>query len=81
MTDTITCILAVAVALLAVICLGLCLTIASKDDKLTRLTKENKDLKDVIEDMDWAMAHDAEVIRKLTEKCVDGEGRSAALME
>lgn len=40
------------VALLTILCCCMGYAIGSKDDRLNRLTDENRDLKDVIEDMD-----------------------------
>ena len=40
------------VALLAILCCCMGYAIGSKDDRLNRLTDENRDLKNVIEDMD-----------------------------
>lgn len=43
------------VALLAILCCCMGYAIGSKDDRLNRLTDENKDLKDVIQDMEQEM--------------------------
>ena len=40
------------VALLTILCCCMGYAIGSKDDRLNRLTDENRDLKNVIEDMD-----------------------------
>ena len=40
------------VALLAILCCCMGYAIGSKDDRLNRLSDENRDLKNVIEDMD-----------------------------
>lgn len=40
------------VALLTILCCCMGYAIGSKDDQLNRLSDENRDLKDVIEDMD-----------------------------
>lgn len=40
------------VALLTILCCCMGYAIGSKDDRLNRLTDENRDLKDVIQDMD-----------------------------
>ena len=43
------------VALLAILCCCMGYAIGSKDDRLNRLTDENRDLKDVIQDMEQEM--------------------------
>ena len=43
------------VALLTILCCCMGYAIGSKDDRLNRLTDENRDLKDVIEDMESDM--------------------------
>lgn len=43
------------VALLTILCCCMGYAIGSKDDRLDRLTDENRDLKDVIEDMESDM--------------------------
>ena len=43
------------VALLTILCCCMGYAIGSKDDRLDRLTDENRDLKDVIEDMETDM--------------------------
>ena len=56
MTTNILIILLVGVvALLAILCCCMGYAIGSKDDRLNRLTDENRDLKDVIEDMEQEM--------------------------
>ena len=40
------------VALLTILCCCLYYALSSRDDRLNRLTAENRDLKDVIEDME-----------------------------
>ncbi len=46
------------VALLTILCCCMGYAIGSKDDRLNRLTDENRDLKNVIEDMDTEMHGD-----------------------
>lgn len=43
------------VALLTILCCCLYYALSSRDDRLNRLTDENRDLKNVIEDMDTEM--------------------------
>lgn len=52
MTDIMIFTLVGVVALLTILCCCMGYAIGSKDDRLNRLTDENRDLKDVIEDMD-----------------------------
>lgn len=52
MTDIMIFTLVGVVALLTILCCCMGYAIGSKDDRLNRLTGENRDLKDVIEDMD-----------------------------
>ncbi|MBR3647660.1 MAG: hypothetical protein IKN59_04635 [Paludibacteraceae bacterium] len=52
MTDIMILTLVGVVALLTILCCCMGYAIGSKDDRLNRLTDENRDLKDVIEDMD-----------------------------
>ena len=55
MTNILTLMLAGAVVLLAILCCCMGYAIGSKDDRLNRLTDENRDLKDVIQDMEQEM--------------------------
>ena len=56
MTTNILIILLVGVvALFTILCCCMGYAIGSKDDRLNRLTDENRDLKDVIEDMEQEM--------------------------
>lgn len=52
MTDIMIFTLVGVVALLTILCCCMGYAIGSKDDRLNRLTDENRDLKNVIEDMD-----------------------------
>lgn len=52
MTDIMIFTLVGVVALLTILCCCMGYAIGSKDDRLNRLTDENRDLKDVIQDMD-----------------------------
>lgn len=52
MTDIMILTLVGVVALLTILCCCMGYAIGSKDDRLNRLTDENRDLKDVIQDMD-----------------------------
>lgn len=58
MTDIMIFTLVGVVALLTILCCCMGYAIGSKDDRLNRLTDENRDLKDVIEDMDTEMHGD-----------------------
>lgn len=59
MTTNILIILLVGVvALLAILCCCMGYAIGSKDDRLNRLTDENRDLKDVIQDMESELQRD-----------------------
>lgn len=55
MTDIMIFTLVGVVALLTILCCCMGYAIGSKDDRLDRLTDENRDLKDVIEDMETDM--------------------------
>ncbi|UKK59907.1 hypothetical protein L6470_02545 [Prevotella communis] len=52
MTNIMIFTLAGVVALLTIMCCCMGYAIGSKDDRLNRLTDENRDLKNVIQDMD-----------------------------
>ena len=52
MTNLLTLILAGAVVLLAILCCCMGYAIGSKDDRLAKLSNENRDLRDVIMDME-----------------------------
>jgi len=52
MTNLLTLILAGAVVLLAILCCCMGYAIGSKDDRLAKLSNENRDLRDVILDME-----------------------------
>lgn len=52
MTNLLTLILAGAVVLLAILCCYMGYAIGSKDDRLAKLSNENRDLRDVIMDME-----------------------------
>ena len=52
MTNILTLTLAGAVVLLAILCCCMGYAIGSKDDRLTKLSNENRDLRDVIMDME-----------------------------
>ena len=52
MTDIMILTLVGVVALLTILCCCMGYAIGSKDDRLNRLTDENRDLKDVIQDME-----------------------------
>ena len=52
MANLLTLTLAVAVAAMAVLCCYMGYAIGSRDDRLNRLSNENRDLKDVIIDME-----------------------------
>ncbi|SDG27951.1 hypothetical protein SAMN04487901_10249 [Prevotella communis] len=52
MTDIMILTLVGVVALLTILCCCMGYAIGSKDDRLNRLTDENRDLKNVIKDMD-----------------------------
>jgi len=76
MINIITCILAVAVALLAAVCLKLCHTIDFKNKELVKFIDENRDLKDAIMDMELEIQRSNEVIRALRDRQDDGGGRT-----
>ena len=75
MMDIITCILAVAVALLAAVCLKLCHTIDFKNKALVKFIDENSDLKNDIMEMEIELQRQCDLIRALREKLGDdGDG-------
>ena len=74
MMNLLTYILAVAVAVLAAVCLGLCFTIGSKDDRLARLADENRELRDSILEMELELERNSELIRTLSGRQHDGGG-------
>ena len=79
MINLITIILAAAVALLALLCCMLFYAIRRKDDRLTKLTEENHRLEreihrlnDVLEDKDFQLLDNDELIQNLSNKLRDG---------
>ena len=75
MINLITIILAAAVALLAALCCMLFYAIRRKDDRLTKLTEENRRLEheihrlnDVLEDKDFQLQDNDELIQNLKQK-------------
>ena len=54
-TNVLIILLVGVVALLAILCCCMGYAIGSKDDRLNRLSDENRDLKDVIQDMEQEM--------------------------
>ena len=75
MINLITIILAAAVALLALLCCMLFNAIRRKDDRLTKLTEENRRLEheihrlnDVLEDKDFQLQDNDELIQNLKQK-------------
>ena len=75
MINIITCILAVAVALLAAVCLKLCHTIDFKNKALVKFIDENLDLKNAIMEMEIELQRQCDLIRALREKLGDdGDG-------
>ena len=71
MINIITCILAVAVALLAAVCLKLCHTIDFKNKGLVKFIDENSDLKNAIMEMEIELQRQCDLIRALREKLGD----------
>ena len=72
MINLVTIILAAAVALLAALCCMLFYAIRRKDDRLTKLTEENRRLEheihrlnDVLEDKDFQLQDNDELIQNL----------------
>ena len=75
MINIITCILAVAVDLLAAVCLKLCHTIDFKNKGLVKFIDENRDLKNAIMEMEIELQRQCDLIRALREKLGDdGDG-------
>ena len=81
MTNIITILLAVAVAVLALLCCVLCYTIGRKDDRLAklfderlRLEAEIHRLNDVIDDRDYQLLENDELIQNLSNKLRNGGG-------
>ena len=75
MMDMITHILAVAVALLAAVCLKLCHTIDFKNKALVKFIDENSDLKNAIMEKEIELQRQCDLIRALREKLGDdGDG-------
>ena len=81
MTNIIIILLAVAVAVLALFCCVLCYAIGRKDDRLAKLFDERHRLEaeihrlnDVIEDKDFQLQDNDELIQSLSNKLRDGGG-------
>ena len=74
MINIITCILAVAVAVLAAVCLKLCHTIDFKNKALVKFINENSDLKNAIMEMKIELQRQCDLIRALREKLGDDDG-------
>ncbi len=73
--DMMTHILAVAVALLAAVCLKLCHTIDFKNKTLVKFIDKNSDLKNAIMDMEIELQRQCDLICALREKLGDdGDG-------
>ena len=79
MTNIITIMLAAAVAVLALLCCMLCYAVGRKDDRLAKLTDERhrlegeiSRLRDVIEDRDFQLLENDELIQTLSHKQSDG---------
>ena len=73
--DMMTHILAVAVALLAAVCLKLCHTIDFKNKALVKFIDENSDLKNAIMEMEIELQRQCDLICALREKLGDdGDG-------
>ena len=82
MMNIIACILAVAVAVLGLACCMLCRAVGRKGDRLARLTDERRRLEDeisrlrgVIDDKDWQLLDNDELIQSLSNKLRDGDGQ------
>ena len=75
MINIITCILAVAVALLAAVCLKLCHTIDFKNKALVKFIDENSDLKNALREMKIELQRQCDLIRALREKLGDDGDR------
>ena len=76
MINIITCILAVAVALLAALCFWQSYVIERRNETLVRYTDEIMKLKDAIMDMELEIQRSNEVIRALRDRQDDGDGRT-----
>ena len=76
MINIITCILAVAVALLAALCFWQSYVIERRNETLVRYTDEIMKLKDDIMDMEFEIQRSNEVIRALRDRQDDGGGRT-----
>ena len=75
MINIITCILALAVALLPAVCLKLCHTIDFKNKTLVKFIDENSDLKNAIMEREIELQRQCDLIRALREKLGDdGDG-------
>ncbi len=75
MMDMMTQILAVAVALLAAVCLKLCHTIDFKNKALVKFIDENRDLKNAIMEKEIELQRQCDLICALREKLGDdGDG-------
>ena len=74
MINIITCILAVAVALLAALCFWQSYVIERRNETLVRYTDEIMKLKDAIMEMELEIQRSNEVIRALREKLGDDGG-------
>ena len=81
MTNIITILLAVAVAVLALLCCVLCYAIGRKDDRLVKLIDERRRLEaeinrlnDVIDDRDYQLLENDELIQNLSNKLRNGGG-------
>ena len=68
MINIITCILALAVALLAAVCLKLCHTIDFKNKALVKFIDENIDLKNDIMEMEIELQRQCDLIRALRDR-------------
>ena len=82
MINIINCILAVALALLALLCCMLCYAIGRKNDRLAKLDDERRKLegeihrlKNVIEDKDFQLLENDELIQNLNNKLRDRSGQ------
>ena len=76
MINIITCILAVAVALLAAVCLKLCHTIDFKNKGLVKFIDENRDLKNAIMEMEIELQRKCDLIRALRDR-LDDSGKDS----
>ena len=83
MTNIITILLAAAVVVLALLCCMLCYAVGSKDDRLRKLIDERRRLEgeisrlnDVIDDRDYQLLENDELIQSLSNR--QGGGRSTS---